>query len=256
MRIVGRLFVTILLFTTVNGQVHAGNGYYAVEERRHDGVRKQYESTISQSGSQAAAWAQALLADGAYGQFIPYSLNWYENLSDVEKLARTIYAEGGTAFEDEETAVASVILNRAYMYSQPIAAIVQGNNQFAALTGDETQSRYAREPAVNTPKWEHSTYLACLLLVTADKAEWDAVTGNLIGNRACFSSYSCAKAYGESVFRDNASTGNIEYCDGGVWKPVKNVYVIGYGTVTSISSLFSSETVPDNYSRNIYYEYQ
>ncbi|MCM1466747.1 MAG: hypothetical protein NC086_01265 [Alistipes sp.] len=254
MRILGRIFITALLLTTLNGQAHTGNGFYGVNERKYESGRTQNDGA-AQSAGQAAAWAGALLADGSYGQFVPYSLNWYESLSDVEKLARTIYAEGGTAFEDEETGVASAILNRAYRYSQPPAAIVQGNNQFAALTGDETQSRYAREPAVNTPKWEHSTYLACLMLVTADKAEWDAVTQNPVGNRMCFSSYSCAKAWGDAVFRDNAATGNIEYCDGGVWKPVKNVYVIGYGDVSSIGSLFSSGSVPDNYSRNIYYEY-
>lgn len=256
MRNLGKIFLTILLFTNLNIQNHGGNGYYTVDERQYDVVRKQYESSGSQSGNEAAAWAQALLADSAYGQPIAYSVDWYENLSDVEKLARTIYAEGGTAYEDEENGVASVILNRAYTYSQPVTAIVQGSNQFAALTGDETQSRYAREPAINTPKWEHSTYLACLLLTTGSQSEWDTIIKNPIGSRMCFSSYSCARSYGGSVFRDNALTGNIEYCDGGTWKPVKNVYVIGYGAVTSISSLFSSGAVPDNYSRNIYYEYQ
>lgn len=268
MRNLGKLFVTILLFATLNEQTNIGNGFYSFNERRQNDLKKQYETekiqnsdTIdnninSQSGNAAVLWAQQLLADGSYGKPVAYCANWYDTLSDVEKLARTIYSEGGTSFTDEENGVASVILNRAYAYSQSVQNIVQGGNQFAALTGDETQSRYAREPAVNTPKWEHSTYLACLLLTITDKAEWDAVIGNPVGSRMCFASYSSARSFGDAVFRDNASTGDIEYCDGGVWKPVKNVYVIGYGDVTSIGALFSGTAVPDNYSRNIYYEYQ
>ncbi len=269
MRNLGKLFVTILLFTTINEQTNIGNGFYSFRERRENDLKKQYEAEKLQSSTTvedtvasqsknaaAAAWAGQLLADSSYGSPVAYSANWYDNLSDVEKLARTIYSEGGTSFTDEENGVASVILNRAHAYSQSVQSIVLGSNQFAALTGDETQSRYAREPAVNTPKWEHSTYLACLLLTVNDKSEWDAVIANPVGGRMCFSSYSSAKSFGDAVFRDNISTGNIEYCDGGVWKPVKNVYVIGYGDVVSIGNLFSSASVPDNYSRNIYYEYQ
>lgn len=269
MRNLGRLFVTIILLTTINEQTNIGNGFYSFHERRQNDLKKQYEteklqssdtaaddSMMLQSGTAAAEWAQQLLADGSYGSPVAYSAHWYNSLSDVEKLARTIYSEGGTSFTDEENGVASVIMNRAHAYSQSVQSIVLGSNQFAALTGDETQSRYAREPAVNTPKWEHSTYLACLLLTVNDKSEWDAVIANPVGSRMCFSSYSSAKSFGDAVFRDNVSTGNIEYCDGGVWKPVKNVYVIGYGDVASIGNLFLNAVVPDNYSRNIYYEYQ
>lgn len=268
MRNLSRIFLTILLFTTLNEQTNIGNGFYSFNERRQGDLKKQFQTEklqssntvdnnmISKSTDTAAAWAEQLLADDGFGSPVAYTPNWYENLSDVEKLARTIYSEGGTAFTDEEDGVASVILNRAYAYSQSVQSIIQGSNQFAALTGDETQSRYAREPAVNTPKWQHSTYLACLLLTVTDKAEWDAAIGNPVGGRMCFSSYSCARSFGDAVFRDNASTGNIEYCDGGLWKPVKNVYVIGYGDVTSIRDLFAGAQVPDNYSRNIYYEYQ
>lgn len=271
MRGLGELVLTIMLFAAINAQHQKGNGYYAVDERNYDNVKKQcessvsqyessvsqYENAVSQNGNAAAyAWAQELLSNDDYGKPIAYSPDWYGNLPDVEKIARTIYSEGGTAFADEENGVACVILNRAYAYSQSVENIVLGNNQFAALTGDETQSRYAREPATNTPMWEHSTYLACLLLTADSKPEWEAAVENPIGDRLCFSSYSCAKNCGETMFRDNAATGNIEYCDGGVWKPVKNVYVIGYGNVSGVGSLFSSEAVPDNYSRNIFYEYQ
>lgn len=256
MRSLGKIFLTVILFAALNR--HEGNGYYAVDERKYEGTKRQYESSasVTESGKPASAWAQELLADNNYGKPVEYSAGWYNNLSDVEKIARTIYSEGGTGFADEEDGVASVILNRAYVYSQSVQAVVLGNNQFAALTGDAAQSRYAREPAVNTPKWEHSTYLACLLLTITNRQEWDALIGNPVGNRLCFSSYSCAKNSGGGAFRDNALTGNIEYCDGGTWKPVKNVYVIGYGDVSSVNSLFSSAVVPDDYSRNIYYEYQ
>lgn len=61
----------------------------------------------------ATQWSEQLLASSTYGLPISsYSSSWYSSLSDVEIVARAIYCEGGTAYTDEDSAVAWVILNR------------------------------------------------------------------------------------------------------------------------------------------------
>lgn len=153
--------------------------------------------------------------------------------------------------------IARVILNRVHsaLYPNTVMDVILGINQFVAITGNSSQTNDSRNPNTTSSRWEHSTYLACLLLTTIDNSEWDILIGNPIGERLNFSSYSYAKNHGNNVFRDNPTTSKMEYCDGGTWKKIKNVYVIGYGNVSSINSMFES-SIPHNYSRNVYFDYE
>lgn len=195
----------------------------------------------------ASSWADALLNSSSYGAAIQsYSSGWYTSLSDVEVLARAIYCEGGTAYTNEEDAVAWVILNRVnnYAYSNAPIDIVKQANQFSSITGGASSTQYSRIPSTNTERWKHSTYLACLLLTTTDTTKWKNIVGNPINGQLFFYSYTAAQS--SSIF--TGSNDALKYNG----KDINNVQVLGYGFVSSFSTLFQQYN-PIRYSRNIFY---
>lgn len=201
------------------------------------------------SDIEAQEWADALLDSDKYGIPMSYNSGWYSSLSDVEALARTIYCEGGTQYTTEGNAVAWVILNRVKSGSFPNAPIdvVKEPYQFTSLTGKSGETSGARNPAQSSDRWKNATYLACLLLTTTSTSEWSSLVGNQLNGQLHFYSYTAAKNSG-NVFSGNSSGA---LCYGST--PIKNVYVLGYGNVSSFSSLFSNYN-PKEYSRNIYYD--
>lgn len=195
----------------------------------------------------ASSWADALLNSSSYGAAIhSYSSGWYTSLSDVEVLARAIYCEGGTAYTNEEDAVAWVILNRVnnYAYSNAPIDIVKQANRFSSITGGASSTQYSRIPSTNTERWKHSTYLACLLLTTTDTTKWKNIVGNPINGQLFFYSYTAAQS--SSIF--TGSNDALKYNG----KDINNVQVLGYGFVSSFSTLFQQYN-PIRYSRNIFY---
>ena len=202
----------------------------------------------------AMQWAESLLANSQYGRPISYSSSWYTGLSDVEVVARAIFCEGGTTYTNEESAVAWVILNRIHAngFDNTASNVVKAPSQFSSITGGSSPTVDARQPATNTTRWEHATYLACLLLTTTSKSEWYTIVGDKIDDQLYFYSYSYAKNLynnGNSAFTGTTSS-TLKYNG----NSIKDVYVLGYGNVTSFNSLFNNYS-PVAYSRNIYYNY-
>lgn len=194
-------------------------------------------------------WANELLESSNYGcPITQYSSDWYSSLSDVEVVARAIYCEGGVSYTNEENAVGRVILNRIHAADFPDtpAGVVKESGQFESITGSEQRTVNARNPETDSPLWKHSTYLACFLLSTTNKTHWNRVVGDPITDQLGFFSYSYAK--GRTIFHDSGS--KLMYYS----KEIKNVYVVGYGSVKSFGTLFSNYS-PTPWSRNIYYNY-
>ena len=199
----------------------------------------------------ADEWATSLLDDSSYGTSISYTSGWYNDLSTVELLARCIYCEGGTSYSNEGNAVAWVILNRVNNGSFPDTprAVITASGQFASVTGGSYATDNARTPSTSTYRWRNATYLACLMLTTTDTSEWKSLAGDIIDGQLYFYSYTKAKNNGGSPF--SGSTSSSLYYNS---SRITNVYVVGYGSVNSFSTLFANYS-PNAYSRNIYYDY-
>jgi len=211
--------------------------------------------SVSDSLKTALSWSSALMADSNHGRPLSYSSGWYNSLSDVELLSRCIYNEGGTAYITEDDAVAWVILNRYHSSSYPntLMGVIKASGQFASVTGGSSAVSNSLVPATNSARWERATFLACLLLTSLNKTEWTSIVSNPIGNALNFYSYTTAKNKynsGNCPFSGTSSS-SLKY-EG---KLIKEVFVIGYGSVSSFSSLFSQYN-PVVYSRNIYYNYR
>lgn len=151
--------------------------------------------------------------------------------------------------------MARVILNRIHSSSFPdgAAAVVKQSGQFASITGNSGSTENARQPATKTERWRHSTYLACLLLTTTSKSEWTSLVSTSITGQLYFYAYTTAKskyASGSCPFTGTTSS-TLKYSG----NLIKNVYVVGYGNVTSFSTLFGSFN-PVAYSRNIFFNYK
>lgn len=200
---------------------------------------------------EAEEWSNSLLADSSYGTAISYSSGWYNSLSTVELLARCIYCEAGTAYTNEGNAVAWVILNRIHNGSFPSTAkgVITASGQFASVTGGSGATASARTPATSTGRWKNATYLACLMLTTTDTSEWSTLVGNTINGQLYFYSYTAAKNNSGSPFSGSSSS-SLYYNS----SRITNVYVLGYGSVSSFTTLFANYS-PTAYSRNIYYDY-
>ena len=125
-------------------------------------------------------------------------------------------------------------------------------SQFAAVTGGSGATQNSRQPSTSTTRWEHSTFLACLMCTTYETSDWETIVGNPIGNQLYFYSYTTAKnAYnnGSPIFSGSGSS--LKYGS----NDIKDVYVVGYGSVTSFPNLFTNYS-PTSWSRNIYYNYE
>lgn len=199
----------------------------------------------------AEEWSNSLLADSSYGTSISYSEKWYNSLSAVELLARCIYCEAGTTYTNEANAVAWVILNRIHNSSFPSTAkdVITASSQFASVTGGSRATDSARNPSTGTSRWKNATYLACLMLTTTDTSEWKTLVGKTINGQLYFYSYTAAKKNSGLPF--SGSSSSSLYCNS---SRITNVYVLGYGSVSSFTTLFANYS-PTEYSRNIYYDY-
>ena len=114
-------------------------------------------------------WANSLLyGDPDYGEAKPAVLGWYEDLSDVEILARLIYGENPKNRQDQK-AVMWVLFNRVQKswYPNTLREVATATGQFATITGYGSQD--ARTPAVGSEKWRHATWLACALCTATDE---------------------------------------------------------------------------------------
>lgn len=246
--LIGDRFYNILSRTYNDG---VDNSSYFVEQNpfvsNDDGIMV---ADAYYNDMEAQEWADTLLADSSYGIPYSYSSNWYGTMSTVELLARCIYCEGGTEYTTEGNTVARVILNRVNHSDFPSdpRSVITAGGQFAAVTGGSATSENAREPATTTARWRNATYLACLMLTTTDANEWDILVGNSLKGQLHFYSYTIAKNKGD-VFSGTSSE-SLYYGT----KHIKDVYVLGYGTVTSFTTLFNNYN-PKAYSRNIYYNF-
>lgn len=199
----------------------------------------------------AEEWAEALLADDTFGVSMAYSNNWYNSLSTVEKLARCIYCEGGTAYETEGNAVAWVIRNRveSSQFPNTPGEVILQNNQFTSITGRSGETKQARMPATSSSRWRNATYMACFLLTTTEETEWRSVINSTINGQLYFFSYTYSQENEGGPF-SGTSSGSLYYNS----SRITNVYVLGYGYVSSFDTLFANYN-PISYSRNIYYDY-
>lgn len=208
----------------------------------------------AETDAAAAQWAKHCLSSNSFGKAIPeHTDSWYSKLSDVEILARAIFAEGGSKYTNEGNAVAWVILNRLNDSGFPnsAAGIVKQAGQFAPITSNkEGDTVNARIPAIETDRWANATYLACLLMTTSSKSDWTANVGTPINGQLYFYSYSYAKqCYGTADCPFSGTTSSTLKYNG---KSIKNVYVLDYGNVTSFKTLFNNFS-PYLNSRNIFY---
>lgn len=200
----------------------------------------------------ALQWSEQLLGSSSYGLPISYSSSWYSSLSDVEVVARAIYCEGGTTYTDEDSAVAWVILNRINnsRFPNTSASVVKASGQFSSITGGSGSTQDARVPSTNTSRWEHSTYLACLLLTTTSETEWRTIIGDKLDGQLYFYAYTVAKNKYDN--KNSIFTGTTDDTLKYNGTLITDVYVQGYGNVTSFESLFDNYN-PTVYSRNIFY---
>lgn len=210
-------------------------------------------TTIDSYYSDLAAeeWSNSLLADSSYGTSISYTSGWYSSLSTVELLARCIYCEGGTTHTNEGNAVAWVILNRVHSssFSDTPRGVITASGQFSSVIGGSSATASARTPSTSTSRWKNATYLACLMLTTTDTSEWRTLVGNTISGQLYFYSYTTAKNNGGSPFSGSSSS-SLYYNS----SRITDVYVLGYGSESSFTTLFADYSLTA-YSRNIYYNY-
>ena len=187
-------------------------------------------------------WQQQLLDDEWFNSSAPYTSDWYQNLSDVEILARVIYGEDTSVTRDQD-AIAWVIRNRAVEYGTSPRDVVLEQYQFSA-------AGVPNEPSYNTVKaqsgevgWANAVYMACLLCTTLDEYDW-----NIINAKPSGMSYQ--KYYRAWFCYDNFSYDGTMYYDGNA---VKDVFIVGYGSVDSYDEL--GDIIYSYNDRNIFFSY-
>lgn len=188
-------------------------------------------------------WQQQLLDDEWFNSSAPYTSDWYQNLSDVEILARVIYGENTSVTRDQD-AIAWVIRNRAVEYGTSPRDVVLEQYQFSAA-GVPNEPSYNTVKAQNSGEvgWANAVYMACLLCTTLDEYDW-----NIINAKPSGMSYQ--KYYRAWFCYDNFSYDGTMYYDGNA---VKDVFIVGYGSVDSYDEL--CDIIYSYNDRNIFFSY-
>lgn len=186
-------------------------GYYYADGKYNDlknmvVVNKMVDANINYSRAKSSTLPVQVLSDIDYyfdyqltygGVSIPYTTIWYNNVSTIDALARTIYGEfSATAelsdYENDNTklyqqrkGVAWVIANRcnsALFPNMPYDVIVQAN-QFKALTGTDSVTWNARNPYVNYAAWTQASALAVYLYCAYNKSYTGVSANDILINR-------------------------------------------------------------------------
>lgn len=126
-------------------------------------------SSTSSIGNDVTQWANYLLnCDSNYGKTRNAVNGWYQELSDVEILARLIYGEN-TVNRQDQKAIMWVLLNRSYERNQTLRQVATASYQFETIWG--VGSRDARKPNVSSDAWKYATWLACMICTTTNESE-------------------------------------------------------------------------------------
>lgn len=131
--------------------------------------------TISDLGNYITNLANYYLnSNPSYGKPINEVAGWYEELSDIEILARLIYGENPFNRQDQK-AVMWVLLNRYYVgyYGETLRNIATADSQFSTISGKGSYD--ARNPQIDTEAWKWATWLACAIHTTTVENECNAL---------------------------------------------------------------------------------
>ena len=182
------------------GYYYAGEKYNDLKNRRR--VNKEVEYNNDTVMTRSSSLPEEVTDDIYYytnyqltygGVSKPYTTNWYKNISSVDAIARTIYGEfcaeakPGNLEQDNDKlyqqrkAVAWIIANRCFSSEFPndVIEVIQQEDQFAALTGIESETWWARNPAENDKAWTQACCLAAYLYCAYSK-NYTGVTANEI----------------------------------------------------------------------------
>ncbi len=131
---------------------------------------------IYQMNQSITTWANSLCRSSKYGLPMESKTNWYTGLSDVEILARLIYAENASN-QIDQIAITWVLLNRYHNANYPntFRGVATQKSQFSTISG--TGSSLARNPGSYPTTWYHATWLACALLSTNNKSNCQELFG-------------------------------------------------------------------------------
>lgn len=189
-------------------------------------------------------YAESLLADSEFNNAVPATSPWYKNISTIELLARVIYGEN-TLVTSDQNAIAWVILNRLESSSFPsdIKSILIADGQFSTVSSPNSDVTGAQN--TQNTKWQSAVYLACLFHTTLNKSDWNSLGIPPVGmeNQVYFTAWSNLNNF--------SCSNGVMYS--GKYK-VYNVYVVGYGNITTSSDISKVYNTYNKSIRNIYYD--
>lgn len=171
---------TVNMIRYFSNYYDAETGWYYCE-RYYDSVNRRFvicSDKVSQNGGINARNMQMvvdaevnrlLTEEENYGDPITYSSGWYNNLEDVEILARLIYGECTGNLVDQR-AIDYCILNRlhgASYFGDTLRSVATKPGQFSTITStDPNNSFHARSPQTGSDGWYNATYIAVSLVKT------------------------------------------------------------------------------------------
>jgi len=115
--------------------------------------------------TQVATLVNWRLNDTNFGRTMTHSSGWFSNLTEAEIMARLINGEANNEIA-QARGVGWVVVNRMQHsnraeFSGPTArGVMSRSGAFAALTGNSTDTRLAREPDRNAARWINSVEIA------------------------------------------------------------------------------------------------
>ena len=195
-----------------------------------------------------ARWQNSLMNTSSFGAPInTFTSNWYSNLSDVEILARLIYAEN-TSNTADQNAVAWVIINRynankSYFGGQSYRGIATYSGAFEPITGGSNGTANARVPKLSSTNWSHAIWIACALLTTYSDSDYCDLITKPTGMSSQLYFVGLSYFFSGTVSKDATPSGTgLLYKMDGTYRGIKNVVIV-FDTATSYQNPISKSAI-------------
>ena len=246
-------------FDKESGYYYYGGCYYNAETGNYYLDNKSISSKISNKPSSKLSVKSAavtkkdidtqannLIKNKKVGKAINNtSSTWYSGLSDIDLLARLIYAENTSNLVDQK-AVSWVIINRynankTYLGGKNLRSIATKKGQFSSIGG---APKNARCPNTSSKGWSNAVWLACAMSKTQNRTTYASLTPKPKGiDKQCY-------FWGISLFAKKASASGGSLTLNG--SKLKNVAIAGVqGNITTMTPINNNKSK----SYNVFYEY-
>lgn len=238
---------------------YCGRYYDTIGEQFVDGNSRLFRPFTVPSGilTQIELDYNDYITSSYFGKPLDYATGWYTSLGTVEILARLIYGEN-TSIYDDQKGVTWVIMNRYYANSSTFGTtlrdIATKSGQFEPITSGSDGTYNARRPNTTSTGWKNAVMLAVKICTTTNQTYLLELIPKPVGIGTQKYFVGLSYFFGTNPIVSQQGSTYIQYRFGatGAWNNIRLVTVVGYVNDTRDRSELNM--IPNKSQYNVFFD--